>query len=137
MTRARHTRLTAAVAGAVGVVFVVGAATASANPSAAVRGGTTITAHVSGEKPGQVCRIAALGLPMRWQPVDSGGAVDLDSGPVTSGRHAAQVVCENPTVGDVSAHEVGKEEDVFTGHWAPAYEFLHHHRLEFLTPRER
>jgi hypothetical protein len=137
VSRPRNTKLTAAVAGAVGIIFVVGAATASADPSAAVRGGSTITAHVSGERAGQVCRISAPGIDMPWRPVGAGGSVDLDAGPVPGGRHDTRVVCEDPRIGDASAHPIGKEEDVFTGQWAPAFEFLYHHRLEFLVPRER
>ncbi|MQY21900.1 hypothetical protein [Nocardia macrotermitis] len=135
MSRAQHTRISIAIVGAVGVVFAVGAATASASPSVDVHGGETITARVSGEKPGQSCRITATGIDMPWHAVAQDGTVSLDSGPVRQGRHDARVVCENPQVGASSAHTVGHEQDVFTGHWAPAFEFLQHHRLEFLTPR--
>ncbi|NKY89537.1 hypothetical protein [Nocardia veterana] len=136
MSRIRRTRISAVLTGAVGVAFVVGAATAAATPSAALRGGATITAHVTGEKPGVQCRITASGVEMPWRTVGSDGSVDLDTGPVPSGRHAARVVCTDPRVGASDRHAVGKEEDVFTGHWAPAFEFLHHHRMEFLTPHE-
>ncbi len=122
------------MAGAVGLLFVVGAATASATPEAALRGGPTISAHVTGAKPGQACRIEAAGVDMPWRTVGADGSVVLDSGPVSRGRHDARVMCGGP--GGAAAHAVGKQEDVFTGRWAPAYEFLHHHRLEFLTPRE-
>ncbi|MBF6332062.1 hypothetical protein [Nocardia transvalensis] len=137
MTRPHSTRLTAVLVGGVGVLFAVGAATASASPSAALRGGATITAHVSGQKSGEVCRIVAAGVDMPWRPVGSGGTVDLDTGPVRAGRHAARVVCEDARIGDASAHAVGKQDEVFTGHWAPAFEFLHHHRVEVLAPRDR
>ncbi|MBY8859517.1 hypothetical protein K7711_23820 [Nocardia sp. CA2R105] len=136
MSRAQHTRISVAAVGAVGVVFAVGAATASAAPSVDVHGGNTITAQVSGEKPGHSCRIAATGVETPWRPVSGDGTVRLDSGPVRHGRHDARVVCENPRVGAASVHTVGHEQDVFTGQWAPAFEFLQHHRLEFLTPRE-
>ncbi|MCX4091134.1 hypothetical protein [Nocardia sp. alder85J] len=129
-------RITVGLGCAVGAVFVVGAATASATPSAAMHGGGTVTAHVTGERAGHVCRIAGAGIDMPWQSVGSGGTVDLDTGPVSGGRHEARVVCEDPNAGDASVRTVGREDDVFTGHWAPAFEFLHHHRLEFLTPRE-
>ncbi|RDI67512.1 hypothetical protein [Nocardia pseudobrasiliensis] len=135
MSRRRSTRLSVALIGSVGVVFAVGAATASASPSAALHGGATIAAHVTGERSGQVCRIAATGIEMPWRPVGSDGSVDLDTGPVRAGRHTARVVCEDPGIGDASQHSVGRAEEVFTGHWAPAFEFLHHHRLEVLTPR--
>ncbi|MEU6558454.1 hypothetical protein [Nocardia nova] len=135
-SRSRRTRIGAALAGAVGVVFVVGAATAAATPSVALRGGSTVTAHVTGERAGQVCRITAPGIDMPWRPVGIDGSVELDTGPVESGRHNAHVVCEDPRTGPASQHVVGKSEDVFTGHWAPAFEFLHHHRMEFLTPHE-
>lgn len=137
MSRSQHTRITAVVVGAAGVVLVVGAATASATPSVDVHGGNTITAQVSGEKPELSCRIAGAGIAMRWRAVGRDGTVQLDSGPVPQGRHDARIVCENPRIGQPSVHTVGHEEDVFTGHWAPAFEFLQHHRLEFLTPRER
>ncbi|WP_067666591.1 hypothetical protein [Nocardia miyunensis] len=136
MSRAQNTRISIAAVGAVGVVFAVGAATASASPSVDVHGGNTITARVSGEKPGQSCRIAATGIEMPWRTVNSDGTVSLDSGPVRHGRHEARVVCENPRAGVSSAYTVGHEQDVFTGQWAPAFEFLQHHRLDFLTPRE-
>jgi len=137
MVRSQHTtRITAAVVGAAGVVLVVGAATASATPSVDLHGGgNTITAQVSGEKQGQSCRIAAAGIDMPWRPVGRDGTVQLVSGPVRQGRHDARIECENPRIGDASAHAVGREEDVFTGHWAPAFEFLAHHRLQFLAPR--
>lgn len=136
MTRSvKTTRITAAVIGATGVVLIVGAATASATPSVDLHGGSTITARVSGEKQGQSCRIAAAGLDMPWRPVGRDGTVQLDSGPVRQGRHDARIECENPSVGAASVHPVGREEDVFTGHWAPAFEFLAHHRLQFLAPR--
>ncbi|MBU3065085.1 hypothetical protein KO481_26585 [Nocardia sp. NEAU-G5] len=137
MVRSQHTtRITAAVVGATGVVLVVGAATASATPSADLRGGNTITAQVSGEKQGQSCRIAAAGIDMPWRAVGRDGTVQLDSGPVRQGRHDARIECENPRVGEASVHAVGHEEDVYTGHWAPAFEFLTHHRLQFLAPRD-
>jgi hypothetical protein len=137
VSRIRSTRLTAGIVGTVAVAFVVGAATASANPYAALRGGSTITAHVTQEKAGQVCRITAPGVDMPWRPVGAAGVVDLDTGPIHDGRHESRVVCEDPRIGAASLHEVGREEDVFTGHWAPAFEFLHHHRLEFLAPHDR
>ncbi|MFF0496998.1 hypothetical protein ACFYU5_11375 [Nocardia aobensis] len=137
MSRSRRTRIGAALAGAVGVAFVVGGATAAATPSVALRGGATITARVTGEKAGQTCRITGSGIDMPWRTVSSDGSVELDSGPVPSGRHNARVVCRDSRTGAASQHAVGKEEDVFTGHWAPAFEFLHHHRMEFLTPHER
>ncbi|MBO0853359.1 MAG: hypothetical protein J2P18_06280 [Nocardia sp.] len=139
MTRARRTRVGAAFGGAVGVVFIVGAATAAATPSASLRGGDTVTARVTGEKPGHTCRIDAAGIEMPWRTVGSDGSVELDSGQVAPGKHAARVVCETPRAESgepVGEHTVGKEEDVFTGHWAPALEFLHHHRMEFLTPNQ-
>ncbi|MGV9680909.1 hypothetical protein ACWDSJ_37040 [Nocardia sp. NPDC003482] len=137
MNRRRSTRVSMLLAGAVATIFAVGAATASASPSAAVHGGTTISAHVTGERAGQVCRIAAPGIDMPWRPVGRDGTVDLDTGPVPAGRHEARVVCEDPRVGDASVRTVGRVEDVFTGRWAPVFEFLHHHRLEVLTPRGR
>ncbi len=73
---------------------------------------------------------------MPWRAVGGDGSVDLDTGPVGPGRHNAHVVCEDPRLGAASQRTVGKDEDVFTGHWAPAFEFLHHHRMEFLTPHE-
>lgn len=137
MVRSQHTtRITAAVVGATGIVLVVGAATASATPSVDLHGGHTITAQVSGEKQGQSCRIAATGIDMPWRAVGHDGAVQLDSGPIRQGRHDARIECENPRVGETSVHAVGQEEDVYTGHWAPAFEFLAHHRLQFLTPRD-
>ncbi len=136
MSRSRRSRIGAALAGAVGVVFVVGAATAAATPSVALRGGSTVTAHVTGEKAGQSCRITGSGIDMPWRPVGKDGSVELDSGPVGSGRHNAHVICEDSHRGPASQYAVGKDEDVFTGHWAPAFEFLHHHRMEFLTPHE-
>ncbi|MFI5775986.1 hypothetical protein [Nocardia sp. NPDC051570] len=135
MSRRRSTRLTVALVGSVGVIFAVGAATASASPSAALHGGTTIAAQVTGERSGQICRITAPGVDMPWRPVGSDGRVALDTGPVRGGRHEARVVCADPRLGDASVRTIGREEDVFTGHWAPAYEFLHHRHLEMLTPR--
>ncbi|MCC3312751.1 hypothetical protein [Nocardia africana] len=135
MRRSRRTRIGAALAGAVGAAFIVGGATAAATPSVALRGGATVTARVTGEKAGQACRITGSDIDMPWRTVGSDGSVELDSGPVSSGRHTARVVCQDPRTGASSRHAVGKEEDVFTGHWAPAFEFLHHHRMEFLTPR--
>ncbi|MCM6774647.1 hypothetical protein NDR87_13060 [Nocardia sp. CDC159] len=135
MSRPRRTRLSLALVGAMGVIFAVGAATASAAPSAALRGGTSIAAHVTGEQAGRVCRIASAGVDMPWRPVGSDGTVDLDTGPVHAGRHLARVVCEDPRVGAASVRTVGRAAEVVTGHWAPAFEFLHHHRLEVLTPR--
>ncbi len=120
-------RWSAALAGAVGIVVVVGAATASATPSAVVRGGPTITAHVTEAKQGQACRIEAPGVDMPWRAVGADGTVDLDTGPVAPGHHRARVTCEER---GAAAHPVGRQEDVFTGRWAPALEFLHHHRLE-------
>jgi hypothetical protein len=137
MVRSQHTtRITAAVVGAAGVVLVVGAATASATPSVDLHGGSTITARVTGEKQGQSCRIAGAGIDMPWRAVGRDGTVRLDSGPVHQGRHDARIECENPRVGETSVHPVGHEQDVYTGHWAPAFDFLAHHRLQFLAPRD-
>ncbi len=137
MSRSKHTKVTTAVVVAAGGVLLVGASTASASPSADVHGGKTITAQVSGEKPGQSCRIDTHGIATAWQPVGRDGTVRLDSGPVPQGRHDAEILCENPTLGDASMHHVGHEQDVFTGRWAAAFEFLQHHRLEFLTPDQK
>ncbi len=137
MGRSQHTKVTTVVVGAAASILVVGAATSSATPSVDVDGGATITAQVSGLEPGQACRIDAAGLEMPWRPVGRDGTVELNSGPVPQGRHDATIVCENPLAGKASVHTVGHEQDVFTGRWAPAYEFLQHHRLELLTPRER
>ncbi|MFJ1456157.1 hypothetical protein [Nocardia sp. N2S4-5] len=133
MTRTKRTKLSAAVAGVVAAVFVIGAATASATPSAALHGGATVTAHVTEARAGQSCRIEGTGVAMPWHAVGADGTVDLDSGAVPPGRHRARVMCERP--GDATEYPVGRQEDVFTGRWSPAFEFLHHHRLEFLTPR--
>ncbi|MBF6170264.1 hypothetical protein [Nocardia blacklockiae] len=128
MTRSQRTKLSAAVACAVGLVFAVGAATASASPSAVLRGGATVTAHVTEAKPGQACRIEGTGVGMPWRAVGADGTVDLNSGPVPPGRHRARVMCEQQ--GGAGEHPVGRQEDVFTGRWSPVFEFLHHHRLD-------
>ncbi|MEG8178709.1 hypothetical protein GZH49_09180 [Nocardia terpenica] len=88
---------------------------AGASPAVAYRGGKTIAAHVTGERRGYRCQIAAHDIDGPWRTVNSAGVVDLDSGPVPPGRHLVQVICEDLRRGDVTTHVVGRSTEVVTG----------------------
>ncbi len=87
---------------------------AAAGPMAVLRGGADITAHVTGEHPGYRCQIAAHGVDGPWQSVGVDGVVDLDSGPLPTGRHVVSVLCEDRDRGDASVHTIARNTEVFT-----------------------
>ncbi|WP_280385151.1 hypothetical protein [Nocardia wallacei] len=92
-----------------------GADPASAAPAVTYRGGATITAHVTGERPGYECQIASRAIDGPWRRVNAAGVVDLDSGPIPAGRHTVRVLCENRAAGDHTTHVVGGDTAVVTG----------------------
>jgi hypothetical protein len=101
------------VAGA--VVGVIAAGPAGALPAVDYRGGTTVTAHVTGEQPGYECQIAAHDIDGPRRVVNAAGVADLDSGPVRPGPHRVRVICEDRKRGDITTHVVGRETEVVTG----------------------
>ncbi|MFI5779729.1 hypothetical protein [Nocardia sp. NPDC051570] len=114
MSSARPFVLRVALAvGATAGSLIIAAEPAAAAPAVTFRIGGTITAHVTGEKPGYHCQIAAHDIDGPWGPVNPGGDVDLDSGPVRGGRHMVRVICENRQRGDTTTHLVGRGAEVF------------------------
>lgn len=136
MSRVRHPRYTtAAVFAAAATVLALGVAAGQSPPDAEIRGGTTITASVTGEKPGNRCVIAGSHIEAQPQTVRADGGAELTVATVREGKHRVRVLCEDPARGDVSVHTVGTEETVYVGPMAPVYQALQNHRLGFLTPR--
>ncbi|MBF6176763.1 hypothetical protein [Nocardia blacklockiae] len=116
MTRPRSLALRIVlVAGSAAGLLAAGSGLATAAPTAAFQGGTTITAHVTGAKPGYDCQIAARDIDGPWRAVSADGVVDLDSGPVPAGPHRVRILCEDRKRGDVATHLVGREAEVRTG----------------------
>ncbi|MBB5911329.1 hypothetical protein BJY24_000196 [Nocardia transvalensis] len=102
------------VVGATVGLLAAGSGPAGAAPAVTFGGGATVTAHVTGAKPGHDCQIAARDIDGPWQPVGLDGTVDLDSGPVRAGPHLVRVLCENRLRGDVATHSLGRETVVTT-----------------------
>jgi hypothetical protein len=97
------------------VAAVTAAGPAAAAPAATLRGGADITAHVTGERPGYRCQIAAHDVDGPWASVGADGVVDLDSGPLPHGRHRVSVLCEDRDRGDASVHTIARNTEVVTG----------------------
>lgn len=135
MSRVRHSRTTTAVVlAATGIVLAVGVAAGQPSARAEIRGGTTLTASVIGEKPENRCVIAGSGIEARLGIVRADGGVELTVVSVPEGRHRVRVLCEDPARGDISVHTVGAEATVYVGPMAPLYQALQDHRLGFLVP---
>ncbi|GAB2728086.1 hypothetical protein [Nocardia thraciensis] len=95
-------------------LVTAGADPASTAPTVDYRGGATISARVTRERPGYACQIAARDIDGPWRTVNAAGGVDLESGPVPAGRHVVRVLCENRADGDFTTHTVGRATAVVT-----------------------
>ncbi|WP_067703828.1 hypothetical protein [Nocardia jejuensis] len=124
MNRSLRTRITTAVVlGMIGTALAAGAAAADGQPKAVIQGRTAITAHVSGEKSGYKCQIAAADVSGPWGTVASDGTVDLTLGPHRSSK-TLRVICEDPKRGDASLHTVRADRVTYDGALSPLRQIL-------------
>ncbi|WP_157513892.1 hypothetical protein [Nocardia concava] len=126
MSRSTRTRLaTAAVVATLGTLLAAGAATATDEPKAVIHDRATVTARVTGEKPGNKCQIAAADVSGPWGTVGADGTVTLTLGSVRSDAKNLRVICEDPKRGDASLHTVRADRVNFDGILSPIRQIMH------------
>ncbi|MGW4241357.1 hypothetical protein [Nocardia sp. NPDC004722] len=108
-----------AVLSALGTLLALRAATASGEPEAVIKGRGTVTAHVTGEKPGNQCQIAGKKVAGPWGTADSGGTVILTLEPGGTPVNQLRVICQDPSRGDVSVHTVRSHWITYDGILSP------------------
>ncbi|MFE3262425.1 hypothetical protein ACFXPS_44050 [Nocardia sp. NPDC059091] len=94
------------VLGVLAAVLVAGASNADRTPDAVLRGRSTVTAHVTGEKSGDRCQIADEHVAGPWGTVNADGTVDLTLDRADTDSEDLRVLCEDPERGDTSVHTV-------------------------------
>ncbi|MFC9993473.1 hypothetical protein [Nocardia sp. NPDC127526] len=122
MSRSLRTRVsTAVVVGTLGALLATGAALAQQEPRAVIHGRATLTATVSGEKPGNRCQLAGKTVSGPWATVAADGSAKLT---LAAGGRDIRVLCEDPAQGDSSVHIVRSERVNHSGAPAPIRKIL-------------